>query len=93
MKGYWLEKVHELMCRKGRSNEIQRLVAHLYGAWKKSFNTNGANHHDTLTYGRAYKKANEMEKHGNLIELPYALYKKVPPTIKKLVLPKYVVES
>ena len=93
MKGYWLEKVHEMMCKKGRTNEIQRLVQHLYGAWKKSFNNNGANHHDTLTYGRAYKKANEMEKHGNLIELPYALYKKVPPTIKKLVLPKYAVES
>eukprot|EP00581_Thalassiosira_minuscula_P019424 CAMPEP_0183716690 /NCGR_PEP_ID=MMETSP0737-20130205/10498_1 /TAXON_ID=385413 /ORGANISM="Thalassiosira miniscula, Strain CCMP1093" /LENGTH=1455 /DNA_ID=CAMNT_0025945985 /DNA_START=64 /DNA_END=4431 /DNA_ORIENTATION=- len=84
--GYWLKEVHDEMSRV-RSNEINRLTSQLHSMWKKSFDDEnvGANHQDTIIWGRAYKRSLEIEKHGGFLKLPCHLYKELKPNQKKYV--------
>ena len=78
--------IQQLMCEKDRSNEIYQLITVLHKKWSDSFEAHG-NTDDTKLWGRAYKKANEIEKHGGTLKLPIHLYRELSDKQQKYVLP------
>lgn len=73
---FWLEDVQECLIR-NRSYESNLLVAKVCGMWKKACEKLGPNSAESIILGRAYKKANELEKHDVTVKLPLELYRKV----------------
>merc|ERR1711957_385694 len=75
MDNYWLDEVHDVMCKQMRENEISQLRQTLYRKFTGAFDNVGAHHQETITWGRAYKHSNEIGKHGGKITLPYYLFR------------------
>ena len=85
--GYWLEEVHDVMCKQKRSNEISRLTCQLYGKFRKAFDDGnfGVNNQETIIWGRAFKQSLDIERHGGVLKLPLHLYRKISPNLQKYV--------
>ena len=90
MKRFWLDEAQDLMCKHQRKKKLKSLVSYLHDMYDKSFNDQsmGCNHDASIIYGRAWKKSLEIEKHGNVIVLPYYYYRRVPSELKAFALPE-----
>jgi hypothetical protein len=85
VSSFWVEEVCDLMCKEVRSHEISNLVPNLNRQWRRAFDALGANHNDTIIWGRAYKASLEIEKHDGFIKLPLHLYRMLPKDLQKFV--------
>ena len=72
----WFEEIQESIIL-NRSYKTNLLVERSCRMWKESFAKLGPNSAETKIWGRAYKEANMLEKHGGYIELPLVLYRRI----------------
>jgi len=82
-EGFWLEEVQDLMCKQPRARDIKLLMEKCHARHVEAFKEFGGHHHDTIIWGRARKKATEMEKHDVRLKLPRHLYYKLPKTLRE----------
>jgi hypothetical protein len=81
-RNLWLREIQESIFVQ-REYEVGLLISRTFGMWKKSCHDYGPNSVDALIWGRAYKDANELVKHGGKVKLPYEFYNKIVGRNKK----------
>eukprot|EP00804_Cyclotella_cryptica_P011740 CCRYP_011340-RB/>CCRYP_011340-RB protein AED:0.05 eAED:0.05 QI:1472/1/1/1/0.75/0.55/9/212/506 len=76
---YWLNVIQEMFST-GRSTDISGLMKALYRKYEDCYLSEefGPKHRDTITWGRAYKQANRIQKHGGRIVLPLLYHLQIP---------------
>lgn len=67
--GMWLKAIQDSIIL-NRSYITNLLKARCCGKWKKAFKKLGPHCAETIIWGRAYKKANELDKNVEKVELP-----------------------
>ena len=82
---FWLDEVQDLMRNVERLAKLNIVTPNLYRLWKKSFETKGPNHNDTIIWGRAYKASNDIKKHDVILKLPLHLWLELPKSCKRYV--------
>ena len=67
--------------------EIGQLVSNLYEKFTEAFDDEnlGRHHPETLIWGRSYKRALEIDKHGGFVKLPLHLQRKIPQGLRSYV--------
>ncbi|KAL7522999.1 hypothetical protein ACHAWX_007736 [Stephanocyclus meneghinianus] len=72
----WLQEIQECLILQ-REYEVGLLISRTFQLWKKACSEFGANSADSLIWGRAYKDANELKKHGGRVTLPLMYYQQL----------------
>jgi hypothetical protein len=78
----WLTDIQETLANQ-REHEVSLLVHRTCGLWKKACKNFGPNCAEALIWGQAYKKANELLKHGGRVKLPLPMYHQIIGTTPK----------
>jgi RNA dependent RNA polymerase len=76
----WLETGQELMGDVQRLVNLNKLISQLYKRWKEAFidQESVGRSLDAVDFGRAYKAALDIGKHGGKVYLPRRLWAEVP---------------
>ena len=82
----WFTKAQDLMLNLPQGERLNRLISYLYKENKNAAkgSKNSIHDEDALAFGRAYKKALELEKHGGKVYLPEHLHERIPKEFRKL---------
>jgi hypothetical protein len=75
-RNFWLEEIQETLIF-NRSYQTNLLVMRTHGKWSKACRKFGPNSSIAIIWGRAYKQANELEKHVGTVKLPLILYREI----------------
>jgi len=77
----WLSRGQETMRSVETLAHQTKLITCLYCARKKAMDAQGYDGPDTIAFGRAYKAAIDIGKHGGRVALPSRLWKEVPEAL------------
>jgi ribosomal protein L24 len=80
----WLEDGQELMGDVQALANTSALIGKLYKEWNNALNDGQGRAVDTVAFGRAYKAALDIGKHGGHVYLPKHLHAAVPEHIRSL---------
>jgi len=77
----WWDETQQYLMDQGGRNQRNQLVGVLCNLWKSRLKTNLQQ--EALSYGRAYKEAIDVKKHGGKVDLPTELWKDVPSNLHR----------
>ena len=79
----WFDAMQDIACDVGLDVRISKLIKILYNESKAELDSDNVVYEDYVAYGRAYKAALDLKKHGDSVELPDHLWEPFPENLRE----------
>jgi hypothetical protein len=88
--GNWFDLMQDAIVDVALSVRISKLIGILYNEAKAELESSDCVYEDYVAYGKAFKKALDLNKHGDAIELPEHLWEPVPENLREFLVLPYI---